>query len=76
MSKSRFLPTPLAPCTHAYQYRLYFGAGGVCRVRYDYERGKGDHRHVDEDETPCTFVSLDRLPDDFRRDVETRSPSP
>jgi hypothetical protein len=47
-----FLPTPLAPCTHAYQYRLYFGAGGVCRVRYDNERGKGDHRHVDEDEHP------------------------
>ena len=65
------LPAPLAPCTHRYKYRLYFGRGGECRVRYDNERGKGDHRHADGVETPYRFVSLDRLLDDFERDVQT-----
>jgi hypothetical protein len=44
------LPEPLLPSTHDYKYRLYFGAGGVSRVRYDNERGKGDHRHIGEDQ--------------------------
>ena len=40
------LPEPLPPSQHRYKYRLYFGVAGVSRVRYDNERGKGDHRHV------------------------------
>jgi hypothetical protein len=64
------VPQPVAPCTHPYKYRLYFGAGGHCRVRYDNERGKGDHRHVDGLEQPYRFVSLVQLLDDFQRDVE------
>jgi Family of unknown function (DUF6516) len=64
------LAQPLAPCTHFYKYRLYFGAGGYCRVRYDNERGKGDHRHVGGVERPYAFVSLSQLLDDFQRDVE------
>ena len=64
------LTQPLAPCTHLYKYRLYFGAGGHCRVRYDNERGKGDHRHVNGVEQPFHFVSLSKLLDDFQRDVE------
>jgi hypothetical protein len=39
-------------------------------VRYDNERGKGDHRHVGDDETPYRFVDLDRLLADFRLDME------
>jgi hypothetical protein len=64
------LPLPLAPCTHNFKYRLYFGAGGVCRVRYDNERGKGDHRHVGEVELPYRFISVNQLLDDFQQDVE------
>lgn len=64
------VPQPLPPCTHPYKYRLYFGAGGRCRVRYDNERGKGDHKHVDGVEQPYRFVSLTELLDDFQRDVE------
>src|SRR5438309_5905533 len=63
------LPEPLPPCTHRYKYRLYFGIGGVCRVLYDNERGKGDHRHVDEAETAYTFSTVEQLLDDFERDV-------
>jgi hypothetical protein len=40
------LVEPLPPCTHRYKYRLFFGAPGECFVRYDNERGKGDHRHA------------------------------
>ena len=41
------LPEPLPPCAHGYKYRLAYVVGGVCVVRYDNERGKGDHRHID-----------------------------
>lgn len=65
------LQQPLSPCLHPYKYRLYFGAGNQCRVRYDNERGKGDHRHVNNTEEVYRFVSLSQLLDDFQHDVET-----
>ncbi|MBF0166223.1 MAG: hypothetical protein HQL45_01230 [Alphaproteobacteria bacterium] len=46
----------------------------VCVLRYDNESGKGDHRHKGEQETPYEFVSLDRLLEDFRRDIEEWRP--
>jgi hypothetical protein len=65
------LDQPLHPCTHPFKYRLYFGRQGVCRVRYDNERGKGDHRHVLGIEQGYEFESLAKLLDDFQHDVET-----
>ena len=64
---------PLHPCTHLYKYRLYFGADGQCRVRYDNERGKGDHRHFNDVEAPYVFVSTNQLLSDFQHDVENWS---
>lgn len=64
------LPAPLPPCSHAYKYRLAFVVKGICEIRYDNERGKGDHRHCAGREEPYVFVSLDRLLADFRSDVE------
>jgi hypothetical protein len=66
------VPEPIPGSAHAYKYRLAYVAGGVCRVRYDNERGKGDHRHVDGAESPYTFDSLERLLADFWRDVNDR----
>ncbi|HKX42845.1 MAG TPA: DUF6516 family protein [Burkholderiaceae bacterium] len=63
------LPEPLLPCRHRYKYRLYFGRQGVSCVRYDNERGKGDHRHIDQAETPYVFTTVEQLLDDFERDV-------
>ncbi len=63
----------LPPCGHFYKYRLYFGAEGECRVRYDNERGKGDHRHVGAVEMFYRFESITRLLDDFQHDVQTWS---
>lgn len=64
------LSEPLAPSAHRYRYRLYFGANGVSRVRYDNERGKGDHRHIGNDEYDYQFISLEQLLEDFKADVE------
>ncbi len=66
----RELPEPLPPCPHRYKYRLYYGAAGISRVRYDNERGKGDHRHVRDREHEYSFSSVDQLLADFRSDVE------
>lgn len=65
------VPEPIHPCTHLFKYRLYFGVGDVCCVRYDNERGKGDHRHVGEAQAAYRFESLAQLLADFQRDVET-----
>jgi hypothetical protein len=63
------LTEPLAPCRHRFKYRLYYGVSGVSRVRYDNERGKGDHRHVSDKEEDYVFTSIDQLLDDFERDI-------
>jgi len=62
-------PPALPPCTHPYKYRLYFGAGH-CRVRYDNERGKGDHCHFGGRELAYAFVSVEQLVEDFIAAVE------
>ena len=69
------LSEPVLPCEHCYKYRLYFGAGGVCRVRYDNERGKGDHKHINSVEVGYVFSSLDQLLDDFEQDIANWSES-
>ena len=63
------VPEPVGPSTHNYKYRLYYGAAGVSRIRYDNERGKGDHRHVGEEEGEYVFMSIEQLLNDFERDV-------
>lgn len=64
------VPEPLAPCTHHFKYRLFYGSPGEERVRYDNERGKGDHRHLGGVESAYVFLTIDRLLEDFERDVE------
>ena len=44
--------------------------GVVCRVRYDNERGKGDHRHIGNEEFEYAFTSVEQLLVDFQLDVE------
>ena len=59
------LPEPLLGSTHLYRYRLFYGVSGASRVRYDNERGKGDHRHLGDIEERYTFTTLEQLLDDF-----------
>jgi hypothetical protein len=63
------VPTPVPPSTHSYKYRLYYGAAGVCRVRYDNERGKGDHYHHGDREEDYNFTTIEQLLIDFEQDV-------
>ncbi|MDP2706129.1 MAG: DUF6516 family protein, partial [Burkholderiales bacterium] len=63
------LPSATPDRPHALKYRLYFGRGGKCLVRYDNESGKGDHRHIRGKETPYRFVSLAKLRRDFESDM-------
>lgn len=64
------LPEPLPPCVYPYKYRLAYVVDGVCVVRYDNERGKGDHRHLGGQEMPYHFTDIERLLADFEADVE------
>ncbi|ENO76560.1 hypothetical protein B447_17491 [Thauera sp. 27] len=64
------LDAPLEPCRHPYKYRLAYVVDGVCVVRYDNERGKGDHRHVGEREETYEFSTPRQLVADFMNDVK------
>ena len=63
------LNSPLRPCEHHFKYRLFFGTAGECRIRYDNELGKGDHRHIGAHEEKYVFSTVDALLVDFERDV-------
>lgn len=64
------LPSPLPGSCHGFKYRLALVVDGVCVLRYDNEAGKGDHRHVGQDESPYGFTTPKNLLDDFWDDVE------
>lgn len=55
---------------HGYKYSLALIVDGECILRYDNERGKGDHRHFNGQESAYAFVSLARLMDDFQAEVQ------
>lgn len=65
------LSEPLPGCNHPYKYRLSYGnVDGSCIVRYDNERGKGDHRHGADKEEAYTFSTLHKLIEDFEAETE------
>ncbi|HEB78286.1 MAG TPA: hypothetical protein ENI90_07155 [Methylothermaceae bacterium] len=64
------LPQPDAERPHGFKYRFYYGlADGQCVVRYDNERGKGDHRHIGDQEETYVFIDVETLVADFLTDV-------
>ena len=64
------VPQPVPPSTHAFKCRLAYVVSGECVVRYDNERGKGDHRHIGTVNTRYAFSTPDRLMADFNADIE------
>lgn len=65
------LEKPVLGCSHCFKYRFYFGTNdGTCLVRYDNERGKGDHKHIDGKEVSYLFKGLKQLFSDFSADIE------
>jgi hypothetical protein len=63
------LPSPSAGSAHAYKYRYALIINDECVLRYDNERGKGDHRHIGEAEEPYAFTTPEALFGDFLADI-------
>jgi hypothetical protein len=60
------LDVPLPGSAHPYKYRLHYQKDdGSDFIRYDNERGKGDHRHIGKMEEPYQFESVKKLAQDF-----------
>ena len=55
---------------HGLKYRLFYGYPDKCLVRYDNERGKGDHKHHLENEEKYSFTSVEQLILDFNIDIK------
>jgi len=55
---------------HGLKYSLFYGYSGKSLLRYDNERGKGDHRHMGDLEESYRFTSVEQLIQDFRTDIE------
>lgn len=65
------LPKQDTAYPHGLKYRLYFGTHrGTCLVRYDNERGKGDHKHIGKKEMPYRFKNVEKLIEDFKKDIQ------
>ncbi len=64
------LDKPLAPSEHWFKYRLAYVVTARCVVLYDNERGKGDHRHYEDEEERYEFTSPEQLVEDFGADIE------
>ncbi|EDA8242137.1 hypothetical protein A4I99_21140 [Salmonella enterica subsp. enterica serovar Reading] len=54
---------------HTYKYSLAYVVNGECVMRYDNERGKGDHKHIGEQEYPVTFTTIENLIASFQEDI-------
>ena len=63
------LPQPVPASAHPFKYRLAYVVAGECELRYDNERGKGDHRHVGGVTRPYVFSTPDQLIADFNADI-------
>ena len=65
------LPEKSSENPHGLKYRLYYGrSDGTCIVRYDNESGKGDHRHIGDQQEEYRFSNVETLVSDFLADIE------
>lgn len=63
------VPSPVPGSARGLKYRLFYGYPGERLVGYDNERGKGDHRHIEGQEFPYAFNTVEALIRDFLADV-------
>ena len=59
------VPKPVPPSTHLYKYRAVYIVNGQRILGFDNERGKGDHRHVNDVELSYRFTTVEQLVEDF-----------
>lgn len=68
------LPESVSGSLHGFKYRLALVVNGLCVLRYDNEKGKGDHKHVGEKTFPYAFTTPQALIADFWNEVDSWSP--
>lgn len=56
---------------HGLKYSLFYGESGRRIVGYDNEKGKSDHRHVNDLEERYDFIDIETLVNDFLKDVHS-----
>jgi hypothetical protein len=64
------VPEPIKGSAHRLKYRLFYGRAGSRLVGYDNERGKGDHRHIENREEAYLFTTPEALVEAFLSDVK------
>ena len=64
------VPVPVPGSRHFFKYRLAYVDEEGCMIRFDNERGKGDHKHWGDLEFPYEFTSIQQLKVDFLADVK------
>jgi predicted transcriptional regulator len=63
------LPKPTTDKPHGYKYSLVYIADGERVIGYDNAEGKGDHCHYGKIEKLYEFKNIDKLFEDFYRDI-------
>ncbi len=63
------VPAPVPGSDNDIKYRLALISDEICVLRYDNERGKGDHKHVGDSEARYRFIDFESLVADFMSDV-------
>ncbi len=61
--------TPVVGSAHKLKYSLFYGVNGKRLVGYDNERGKGDHRHIEDRQERYVSKTVELLMADFLADV-------
>ena len=64
------VPEPVPGSMHHFRYRLAYVEADICVVRFDNERGKGDHFHFGDTEQPYVFKDRRTLENDFWAAIE------
>ncbi len=59
------VPEPVPPTTHGFKYRLVYIVDGRRVVGCGNERGRGDHRHMEDREEPYHVRDVEQLVADF-----------
>jgi hypothetical protein len=67
------LPAVTKSSSHGFKYRLFYGLkDGIPAIRYDNEKGKGDHRHIGNREELYHFKNVKTLIGDFLKDIKNK----
>lgn len=64
------VPEPVKGSNHQFKYSLAYVVKGQCVLRYDNEAGKGDHKHIGNEERGYSLTTAEQLLEGFRVDVD------